>query len=77
MLLAQKTEKQKEREAKLTKLKERKKRYLEKKEVEKFIKDSEEKTRSRRRVHLMFNQNDEMVERESSESDQETPQDNN
>lgn len=77
MMFAQKSEKNREREEKLAKLKERKKRYLEKKEVEKFIKDSEQNMKSKRRVQLLFNENDEMVEKEESDEEhvEQTPGD--
>ena len=73
MLLYQNAEKNKEKAAKLERIKQRKKRYLEKKAMQQFVLDAKKNAadmnteKPKRRAHLYFDENDEMVERDEDE----------
>ena len=73
MLLMQNQSKINEKNAKLDRIRQRKKRYLEKKAMQQFVNDARKNAaddcndKQKRRVHLYFDENDEMVERSDEE----------
>jgi ATP phosphoribosyltransferase len=80
MLLMQNQDKKQMEKEKLEKLKERKRRYIEKKMLKDFLMDAKQNAialeenssttkKPKRRVHLYFDENDEMVEKEEEDSD--------
>ena len=75
MLLMQNQSKANDKAAKNERIKQRKNRYLEKKAMQEFVNDARKNAadvntdKPKRRVHLYFDENDEMVER-SEEEDQ-------
>ena len=70
ILYMQKSEKRKQREQKMEVLKERKRKYMEKKTVDQMIKEMKEGKKLKRRVHLYFDENDEMIERDEEEPEE-------
>ena len=73
MLIAQKTNENSIKQQKIERIKARKQKYIEQQRIEAFINGAQNQQKLKRRVHLMFNDNDEMVEREEDE----TPKDEN
>lgn len=73
MLLMQNYDKKKESEKKLERIRQRKKRYLEKKAMQEFVNDARKNAleinteKPKRRVNLYFDENDQMVERNEDE----------
>ena len=64
LLYSQNYEKNQLREAKLNRIRDRKQKYIEKREIEAFIKDGQAQMKQKRRVHLHFDENDQMIEKE-------------
>ena len=71
LLLAQKSEKDKQKDARLQRLKDRKRRYLEQKLFNDLVADSEQPKAQKRRVNLYFDENDEMIERDEEDDEEE------
>lgn len=80
MLIMQNQDKKQIENAKLERIKERKRRYIEKKMMRDFVIDAKQNAvalqentnttkKPKRRVHLYFDENDEMVEREDDEEE--------
>ena len=73
MLLMQNYDKNQEKEKKLERIRQRKKRYLEKKAMQEFVNDARKNAndiqndKPKRRVNLYFDENDQMVERNEDE----------
>ena len=78
MLIAQKTNENSIKQQKIERIKARKQKYIEQQRIEAFINGAQNQQKLKRRVHLMFNDNDEMVEREEDETFlRKTPKDEN
>ena len=73
MLLMQNYDKSQEKAKKLERIRQRKKRYLEKKAMQEFVNDARKNAQDlntdkpKRRVNLYFDENDQMVERDEDE----------
>ena len=73
MLLMQNYDKSQEKAKKLDRIRQRKKRYLEKKAMQEFVNDARKNAQDsnadkpKRRVNLYFDENDQMVERDEDE----------